>query len=122
MSDPITAWLDEAQQRADAATEGPWHGYGLDPNGAYFVHGGTEAVGYFAADPIVTEGAIEEDAEFIAHARTDLPRALAALRAVLGLHKPFHVHGRLGTCGHCGSPSYPCPTVRAISDALGVAP
>ena len=50
---------------------------------------------------------------------------LAALRAVLDLHKPRNGHD---DCGHCVDPAdahwgipWPCPTVRAIESALGVA-
>ena len=49
--------------------------------------------------------------------------ATAALRAVLDLHKPRNGHD---DCGHCVDPAdahwgipWPCPTVRAVTAALG---
>lgn len=57
-----------------------------------------------------------------------VPEVIAALRAVLDLHKPFtlsastHKPKPVG-CGHCCDGSevfidYPCPTVQAITTAL----
>ena len=70
-----------------------------------------------------------DDAEFIADARTRLPQALNALQAVLDLHKPEeydgYPHGADGVmCAVCLTEygeyeEYPCPTVRAIMDAIG---
>ena len=64
-----------------------------------------------------------------------MPDNAAAVRAVLDLHKPYpdegmgwredHTYGDVGTvCGSCGTPDeygvpWPCPTVRAIANALG---
>jgi hypothetical protein len=78
VSAETTAWLDQAQQRADAATPGPWES---GPEGT-----SEDDFGVFAPEVAHDIVAAEEqaDAEFIAAARTDLPRALAALRAVLG--------------------------------------
>ena len=64
------------------------------------------------------------DAEFIAHARQDIPALVAALEAVLELHKEVQWAESWPTCIHCndgeGSPlAYPCPTVAAIQSALG---
>ena len=69
------------------------------------------------------------DAEFIAHARTDVPALVAALRAVLELHAPtpsdIYPHD---VCHHphCTDPTdqmeqspWPCPTVTAIRQHLG---
>lgn len=67
------------------------------------------------------------DAEFIAAARTDLPKLIAALRAVLAQHYPHDCspeHGSWcspcwseGLCEGC-SEDWPCPTVKAIAEAL----
>ena len=75
-----------------------------------------------------------EDAEFIAHARTDVPALVAALRAVLEVHQDggesqgYLDDGHYGDIPHCctecgslgeyGVP-YPCPTVTAIRQHLG---
>ena len=47
-------------------------------------------------------------------------QALAALRAVVELHKPVLGFGGPGTsedCNHCHV-AYPCPTIRAIEKAV----
>ena len=53
----------------------------------------------------------------------DAPAMLAALRAVLDLHKPRNGND---DCGHCVNPAgahwgipWPCPTVRVVEAALG---
>lgn len=72
---------------------------------------------------VVAAWLTEDDAERIALALTDLPRALAALTAVLALHVPEwvvidYVGGSV--CAECREPveSEPCRTVRAITAAL----
>ena len=82
------------------------------------------------------------DAEFIAHARTDIPALLAEVRrlqAIVKRVRELHQdegqsqgyfpgdrdYGKrdhcCGTCGEYGEygVEWPCPTVRAIADALG---
>ena len=54
----------------------------------------------------------------------DVPTLVAALEAVLELHKEVQWKESWPTCIHCnsgeGSPlAYPCPTVTAINQALG---
>lgn len=73
----VTDWLDAAKARADAATGGPWK-FDCD-----------SALGSIWADvpgnrEEVAQANYDSDGEFIAAARTDLPKALDALRAVLG--------------------------------------
>ena len=96
MTDPLTdAYLDAIEQRAHAATEGPWEA-SAHRTGHYLV---------ICPDCGVRGGYERADAEFIAHARSDvpalvaevrrlraaadartsLPRALDALEAVLGM-------------------------------------
>ena len=58
-----------------------------------------------------------------------LPQALDALQAVLDLHKPVDVEPSETICAACSNRlpngrfmpiiEYPCPTVRAITDAIG---
>ena len=82
MTDPLTdAYLDAIEQRAHAATEGPWeasahdHAAGdvpiLDRTGHYLV---------ICPDCGVRGGYERADAEFIAHARSDVPALLAEVR------------------------------------------
>ena len=63
-----------------------------------------------------------EDAEFIAHARTDVPALVAALRAVIGLHRIIRVGGAGGAtyevCQNCNQPA-PCTYIQTIHQHLG---
>ena len=128
MSDP-TDLLGEIQDRADRATEGPWE--------AYSVPASRREAGYSAVGVSDTEVQVTQDvggwldADFIAHAREDVPRLVTALRAVLGAHTPIEVEPSETLCRECSFrlPSgrylgklseWPCPTVRAITEALGV--
>jgi hypothetical protein len=51
------------------------------------------------------------------HRGRQAPKAFAALRAVLDVHKPVAIEGTK-YCGACRNPTYPCATVRAIATAL----
>jgi hypothetical protein len=85
MSDPVEARLADMRDRSEKATEGRWE-YGgvewvadgsVDGHMAYpvFSHDGHE----------ISHDSIEEDAEFIAHARTDLDDLRGAVEDVLAL-------------------------------------
>ncbi len=76
--------LDEIKARAEAATEGPWTGNNGDGYGAYYVDNPTGRT-VARCDYGPYEGS--RDATFIAHARTDIPRLVAAVEAV-SLHVP----------------------------------
>ena len=126
----LTDWLDTTQRLDGAATPGPWEvleytnhikaGDGApvaDPEDAY-VTWCQECEGY------VLNAA---NAEWIAHARTALPAAVAALQAVTDLHQPrnssttsasCHLVDAPGSCTACEW-DWPCPTVTAINEALG---
>ena len=114
--------LNEIEARANAATEGPWNVFmgRIDHPGRSLV-----AVAY--------DVGCDVDAEFIAHARTDVPWLLEqverrdkALEAVLDLHKEDG-HGwgpGESFCTECQQGygllvPYPCPTVAAIRQHLG---
>lgn len=137
--------LDEIKARAEAATEGPWSWSGrVAP-----VLSGYAGTSYRYSKEVIEaehhgecgcrsdcqlEVTVDPlDAEFIASARSDIPRLVAALEAVLELHKmeldfkgrPFCVecdsncHSYSGT--RCDSPDapFPCPTVAIVRTALG---
>lgn len=113
---PISDRLDEIQRRSDDATEGPWWGSMID--GRCEVFAGTGS----GSDPMLATELLPGDAEFVANARTDVPRLAAALRAVLELHV-----GVVDCCDEC-SPmkcavceawEWPCDTVLAVQAALG---
>lgn len=81
----MTDYLDEIQARADAATPGPWEHVG---SYGRIVSGPVQVCRAYGDD-----GTATPDAAFIAHARTDVPRLVAALRAVEALHRPWKVYG-----------------------------
>lgn len=126
--------LAEIQARADKATDGPWSRFET-------VMADTFVVGPrgFIREDIVSGPTYErENAEFIAHARADVPWLVeqvskrdAALRAVLDLHRPVEVEPSDTICGGCSFQlpngryfgkveEWPCDTVRAVEAALGV--
>ena len=111
--------LDAIKARAEAVTEGPWRVI------SDYIPGVIEVEGPTARNDYVAElSADKADLEFIAHARTDIPALVAALEAVLELHREVQWAESWPTCIHCndgeGSPlAYPCPTVAAIQSALG---
>lgn len=101
--------LDEIEARADAATEGPWD---LIGGGEYVTPVGIMV----APDDGGVNGA---DAEFIAHARTDVPALVAVARYALSQHTPDG-HGNCGPCDDAtGEDGWPCSTVREIHRLLG---
>lgn len=82
MSDDLRTLLDAMQARCDAATDGPWSA----------THGPHELPRIWSDAPryedaeFIAKCAMQDDlpdAEFIAAARQDLPRLVAAVRAVL---------------------------------------
>lgn len=93
--DPASATtLAAIREREQAATEGPWLADVLvDADNRPVVllpdpDDDDAALILFAADaPVASEG----DAEFIAHAREDIPRLVAAIEAALKPHQPGRV-------------------------------
>lgn len=88
----VTDWLDAAKARSDAATDGPWTAADSVDGFSASVHGPRGCVAAARSTPNrelgfelgpLQPGRRREDAEFIAAARTDLPKALDALRALL---------------------------------------
>jgi hypothetical protein len=75
----LPADLAEIQGRADAATPGPWGNYTPNPRHNFLHVIEAEALD---GDPLrldIGEGLRGRDAEFIAHARTDVPALVAEL-------------------------------------------
>jgi len=119
----LPADLAEIQARADAATPGPWY------QGRDKISGESDGEAWTREDctdpescDLFPTAAREEDAHFIAHARTDVPALVAevaALRAEIqrlrtapadtacpgcggsGYQSSFDGNSG-GTCGHCG--------------------
>ena len=134
--------LNEIEARANAATEGPWEWEG-EAKAEWEIGANSLVPSRRPDDPVLygygyDASGIEvknpADAEFIAHARADVPDMAAALRAVLEIHQDggesqgYLDDGHYGDIPHCctecgslgeyGVP-YPCPTVTAIRQHLG---
>ncbi|WP_176227959.1 hypothetical protein [Escherichia coli] len=125
MRDPRET-LARIRAQADAALEGPWEAKSETPtmSGAVW---NLRIVGKPGIRMNVTEWQHGmESAEFIAASRTNVPRLVDALDAVLELHKPIQASMTnsnggvtdVTVCDHCLDPTYPCPTVAAITRAL----
>ena len=123
--------LDEIQARADAATEGPWEWTkGAEACAVAVPENRDGLYGPLTWDDHNGEVFRESDAQFIAHARTDVPALVKALRAVEAVHKLTYYDkwGRVtstpsdfgGWCEGCGSfaGNSACKTIRAIQQAL----
>lgn len=114
MADDPRAVLARIRERAEGATLGPWKLWGMDVTADPVGNSDLDDAIDVASTHMAIDGRPRTfDAEFIAHARTDVPRMARALEAVLDLHKADHD-------GRCieDVEDYPCPTVRAITDAL----
>ena len=123
-------WLAERARIEQAASEGPWEHEGVGeiiqhfslPEPATIVSTDVACMGYcYGGSAAGVER--DEDAAFIADARTAMPKMRAALEAVLALH-PWECLECEGIdldasprCGHCYEP-WPCPTVVLIREAL----
>lgn len=77
--------LSEIEQRCEAARKGPWTSYieGRDhTSGSNIIQVGPTAE---PKDDIDIVGATEADQDFMAHARSDVPRLLAEVRRLRAL-------------------------------------
>lgn len=138
--------LDGIEARANAATEGPWEWEG-EAKAEWEIGANSLVPSRRPDDPVLygygydasgIEVKTPADAEFIAHARTDVPWLLEqvdrrdkALEKVLRLHPRVVVlhadpeFGRMEDDAICGAcivnhepAGWPCPTVEAITTAL----
>lgn len=79
----MSEYIDQIAARIEEATEGTWrtdkHAYGV---GVSYADKWDEDMQLFVETNGLTYTPNTADAEFIANARTDLPRLLAAVRAV----------------------------------------
>ena len=114
--------LDEIKARAEAATNGPWVNDSTEIGRPF---PGTDTIDVWVAESCQPDGDGidgEADAEFIAHARADVPALVAALETVLERHKPTLWAAGAGpgkpVCQTCEL-AYPCPDVETINAALG---
>lgn len=124
--------LEQIKTRAIEATPGPWEAHentvaAITGTGDC---GGCSGILSPAHEPSCYWSQIAEaersDAEFIAHAREDIPRLTEALEAVLSVHHAeWHEFHERYFCEGCFKASgaarighWPCPTVAAIETEL----
>lgn len=108
-------WLDRTQEITEKATPGPWEEDG-------------SLIGPRPGASVAQAWGVrwKADLAFIAHSRTALPKAVAALRAVMEVHRmtdDFYEPYKF--CVECSSRdqtvAWPCPTITAITETLGEA-
>ena len=120
--------LDEIEARTRAATEGPWEWEG-EAKSEWEIGANSLVPSRRPDDPVLygygydasgIEVKTPADAEFIAHARQDMPALVAVARYALSQHSKDEAHNE---CGHCadsyGEDGWPCSTVREIHRLLG---
>lgn len=119
--------LTRIRAQADAATDGPWearHHHFADGEWMESSVVPSEHGDFYEDDgSCIQVNSMEADAEFIAAARTDVPRLVDALEKVLELHiegRPFIGHGFKQRRCECGA-TWPCLTATAITRALTTA-
>lgn len=110
--------LEHERQLINAATYGPWFAEYSREQGHCVLPPDAESTREAVAVTRLFDQ--QADSEFIAHARTALPQRNAQLQAVLELHKPDEDGEECDGCMNAfGDPTrYPCPTVRAIEEAM----
>jgi hypothetical protein len=96
MSEPATR-LAAMRQRAEAATPGPWRATGLPYDDIHDPCIETADGDYVAQTVYDMQSAslnhhVDEDTEFIAHAREDVPYLLAVVDALLAVAKHADQH------------------------------
>lgn len=117
MTDFTHDWIVRREQLEEAATEGPWRCVTEPGTKNHALHG---ASGVDIATDYEGVWYVKGDAEFIADARTALPAALAALRAVLEEEGPRATgdyseysdgyHAALDACREAIEAALPIPT------------
>lgn len=111
--------LDEIRERWEAATPAPWEYEAVSGNvfREFMTDDGHEATGVAHMENVA-------DGVAVAHAPEDAAALLAAVQAVLDLHPEMAFGPGVTICSVCRDSMrrvivYPCPTVRAVTAALG---
>lgn len=127
----VTDLLAEWRKLADEASSGPWDYYRPHPRYRSYVIESVTPAGHLSDDGVVMvceDVNAEDNAAFVAASRTAVPALLDAVQAVRTLHQPDPrptcqcrecslTDLSHDECAACHIP-WPCPTVRAINDAL----
>ena len=108
----MSDYLDQIGQRIEAATEGPWSVYRTRV-GTYVTR--PDLLGVAREWSLVWQDA---DAEFIANARVDVPRLLAAVRAVEAVISDIEIDARFVSDWEDGRAALAQEIRAAITDAL----
>jgi hypothetical protein len=117
----VSEFLAESKRIEEAATPGPWV---IDKDELTSLPGTRdwETVIFRQDEQGGESWNRDEDAEFIAYARTALPKMREALEAVIRLHvMEYHDERERNRCRECLYEDWGdllCPTVRAIESAL----
>ena len=122
----MSDYLHQIEERIEQATDGPWVN---DEVGEVVAPAPFDLYRFDITDTrIARVFESHRDAEFIANARADLPRLLAAIRAVEAVHEPIDALNVRSNrvqkvCTGCGTDdgnwqTWPCPTIRAITNTL----
>jgi hypothetical protein len=118
--------LAQIEARTEATTPGPWQVLSQCPPGKHHHDRDEMWIGTSDRATIAVVGerytAAPAEAEFIAHARADVPalttavrRLRTAMETVLALHQPTEDQHADQWCAECGG-GWECATVRAITD------
>lgn len=114
MSDRTAEFLAEQKRLTEAATPGPW---------TWAAHTTVDVEAWAVFDPrdwaVADNGdGFKADAEFIAAARSSVPKLIAAVEAALSEHWSEPYAQGPDYCAGCEH-RWPCDTYRAIEAALG---
>ena len=93
--DPLSAALEQVGERAQAATPGPWEAE--ENEDCWELYGAVRPMLHPLklikapkhGTPYAEYWPLPNDADFIAHARTDVPRLLAAFRVLVVFHAQY---------------------------------
>ncbi|WP_104087061.1 hypothetical protein [Arthrobacter sp. GMC3] len=111
--------LDEMAARTDAATPGPWRALGTGSAGGdhWYICDDREAIASISCQDGINEEQRQPDAEFIAHARDDVPKLVKAIRLI----EQYCTIAETDINGHQREPLMIHPNVirGAIREALG---
>lgn len=118
--------LDQIEARAKAATDGPWKLWAMDVLADPVGNSNLDDAIDVASTHMLIDGKPRTfDAEFIAHARADVPDLVAFVRDVEARHAARSNGARNGwlgepftDCAGCGKP-WPCPDRQALDRLNG---